>query len=207
MKRFLGNGKNFNLLIFPFLALAFFILIALSNQHVFRNDKAVMYTYIKSARQGRIGYGFNSYYGNDISFAGLEPGDLILGAYPGCAYGRFSHAGIYLGKGKIMESYGDLGVNVQSISHYREYSEVCLLRVKADPAVKKRAVDYVSKRQGAMFYPLAFKNGERYWNCTKIMWKAYFEQGLDFDPENDFWVAPDLFYKSHLVEVIREKRV
>lgn len=207
MKGFFVRGKHFNLVIFPFLALIFFSLIALSNQHIFRDDKAVMYVYVKSARQGHIGYGFNSYYGNDISFAGLEPGDLILGAYPGCAYGRFSHVGIYLGKGEVMESYGDLGVNVQPVSHYRQYSEVCLLRVKADAAVKKRAVDYAGKQQGAMFYPLAFKNGERYWNCTKIMWKAYFEQGLDFDPGNDFWVAPDLFYKSDLVEVIRERSV
>lgn len=199
--------KQLNLIIFPLLALVLFCLIAASNQHVFRNDKAVMYTYIKSARQGHIGYGFNSYYGNDISFAGLEPGDIILGAYPGCAYGRFSHAGIYLGNGEVMESYGDLGVNIQPINHYREYSEVCLLRVKADPAVKRQAVNYVTRQQGAMFYPLAFKNGERYWNCTKIMWKAYFEQGLDFDPEHDFWVAPDLLYKSKVVEVIRERSV
>lgn len=201
------KGKYFNLVIFPLLAIVFFGLIASSNRHIFKNPEAVMYTYLENARQGYVGYGFNSYYGNDISFAGLEPGDLILGAYPGCAYGRFSHAGIYLGKGEVMESYGDLGVNIQPIEHYREYSEVCLLRVKADTIVKKQAVDYVTKRQGAMFYPLAFKSGERYWNCTKIMWKAYADQGLDFDPTNDFWVAPDLFYKSRLVEVIRERSI
>jgi hypothetical protein len=207
MKGLLMKGKYFNLVIFPLLAILFFGLIASSNQHIFNNPDAVMYTYMKNARQGYVGYGFNSYYGNDISFTGLEPGDLILGAYPGCAYGRFSHAGIYLGEGKVLESYGDLGVNIQPIEHYREYSEVCLLRVKADTTVKKQAVDYVTRQQGGMFYPLAFKSGERYWNCTKIMWKAYAAQGVDFDPTNDFWVAPDLFYKSPLVEVIRERSI
>lgn len=199
--------KNFSLMIFPLLAIIFFTLITTSNRHVFSNDTAVMYTYLQSARQGHIGYGFNSYYGNNISFAGLEPGDLILGGYPHCAYGRFSHAGLYIGKGQVMESFGNLGVNIQPIDHYREYSEVCLLRVKTDPAVKEKAVNYVRRQRGAMFYPLAFKSGERYWNCTKIMWKAYQEQGYNFDPGNDFWVAPDLLYQSQLVEVIRERSV
>ena len=199
--------KNLSLVIFPLLATIFFILIATTNHHVFNNDKAVMYTYLQSVGQGHIGYGFNSYYGNDISFVGLEPGDLIVGGYPGCAYGRFSHAGIYIGEGQVIESFGNLGVNIQPITHYREYSEVCLLRVKADPAVKKQVVNYALKQQGAMFYPLAFKPGERYWNCTKIMWKAYREQGLEFDPGNDFWVAPDLLYQSQLVEIIRERGV
>ena len=58
-------------------------------------------------------------------------------------------------------------------------------------AVKKQAVEYVRRQQGAMFYPLAFKAGDRYWNCTKIMWKAYREQGLDFD-RGMILVAPDL---------------
>lgn len=199
--------KQFSLIIFPLLALIFFLLVVSENRHVFNNENAVMYTYLQNARQGHIGYGFNSYYANNISFAGLEPGDLILGGYPGCSYGRFSHAGIYIGNGQVMESFGDLGVNIQPIHHYWEYSEICLLRVKADPAVKRKAVEYVLERQGAMFYPLAFKNGERYWNCTKIMWKAYRDQGLDFDPGDDFWVAPDLFYQSDLVEVIRERTV
>jgi len=199
--------KYFNIIVFPILAFIFFGLIATENKHVFNNRDAVMYEYLKNARKGHIGYGFNSYYGNDISFAGLEPGDLILGGYPGCAYGRFSHAGIYIGEGKVIESFGDLGVNIQPISHYREYSEVCLLQVKAHPSVKKKVIDYVKSYEGAIFYPLAFKNGDRYWNCTKIMWKAYLTQGINFDPGNDFWVAPDLLYKSDWVEIIREKSV
>ncbi|MGI5911430.1 MAG: YiiX/YebB-like N1pC/P60 family cysteine hydrolase [Syntrophomonadaceae bacterium] len=199
--------KYFSLLIFPILSIIFLGLVVADNQHVLGNQDAVMYKYIQSARQGQVGYGFNSYYANDISFAGIEPGDLILGGYPGCAYGRFSHAGIYIGDGKVLESFGDLGVNVQSIEHYRSYREICLLRVKADPEIKKRTVDYAIKQQGAIFYPLAFKNDERYWNCSKIIWKAYRDQGIELDPENDLWVAPDIFYKNDIVEVIREKRV
>jgi high-affinity Fe2+/Pb2+ permease len=66
--------KQFNLIIFPLLALIFFLLVASANHHVFNNENAVMYTYMQSFRHGHIGYGFNSYYANNISFAGLEQG-------------------------------------------------------------------------------------------------------------------------------------
>ena len=59
---------------------------------------------------------------NDISFEGLE-GDIVLGAYPHCAYGRYSHAALYVGSGQIIEGYADLGITLQSIEHFREYPQ------------------------------------------------------------------------------------
>ena len=105
---------------------------------------------------------------------------------------------------EIIEGYADLGIVRQPIEHFREYSQICLLRVEAEPAVKEAAVSYVSEHLGQVFYPVAFKSGQRTWNCTKIMWKAYQILGIDFDDNNDLWVSPDSIYDSRHVTVIRE---
>jgi len=193
------------LLLFPFLCIILLTSIVASNKNVIKNKDLVLYTYLKNVRQVKVGYGFNSHYNNNISFAGLEPGDIILGGHPGCSYGRFSHAGLYIGDGHVIEGYLDLGVAVRPISHYRDYSEVCLLRVEASPEIKKKAVDYLKRCNGKLFFPVAFKPGNRIWNCSKILWKAYEKQGLDLDYTNDFWVAPDIIYNSPYTSVIKEK--
>jgi uncharacterized protein YycO len=197
--------SSINLLFFPVVTIILFIAIVLNNQQVIMTKNSILFDYIASAREGKIGYGFNQYYGNDISFADLEPGDIILGSYPGCAYGEYSHAAIYIGNGQVAEGYVDLGINVQPVGHFREYQKVCLLRVEAPMETKTAAVEYVLDHLGEMFYPVAFKDGDRFWNCTKIMWKAYYEQGLDLDYTQDVWVAPDVFYNSPHIVLLREK--
>lgn len=192
---------------FPLAAFVLLIIISCQNLDSLANRNSISYTYLRNALQGRIGYGIEGKYWNMISFDDLEPGDLLLGGYPQCAYGRFSHAGIYIGNGQVMESYVDLGVTVQPIDHYWNYSEISLLRVKAQPEQKQAAVDYVKSRQGGLFYPVAFKPGERFWNCSKIVWEAYRLQGINLEESQDIWISPDEFYKSPWVQVIREKSV
>ena len=199
------NINSVILLIFPIISIALAILILYNNPEAIKKQDAIIFTYFNNALKGRVGYGFNAYYDNDISFSGLEPGDIVLGAYPGCAYGGFSHAGVYIGNGRVLESYVDLGVTIQPIEHYREYSRIALLRVNANVRDKQRAIDYMQEFLGKMFYPMAFKPGERFWNCTKIMWKAYYLQGIDLSISKDLWVAPDEFYLNPNVSIIREK--
>ncbi|HCF48782.1 MAG TPA: hypothetical protein DER60_00780 [Syntrophomonas sp.] len=193
-----------NLLIFPLLTLLAGIMILAHNQAIVLNPDGATRVYIKSALSGNVGYGNPLRHNNSISFEGLEPGDIILGAYPHCAYGDYSHAALYIGSGQIIEGYADLGITRQSVEHFREYPQVCLLRVNVDPAVKQAAVAYATEQIGEVFYPVAFKSGQNIWNCSKIMWKAYQLQGVDFDDNQDLWVPPDSFYNSPYVEVIRE---
>ncbi len=201
-----SDKSRINLLLFPILTVLLAVSIVLPHQAVFRNNNAVMYTYLKNViGKGQGGYAYADDCGNTISFAGLEAGDILLGGYPGCAYGRFSHAGIYLGEGRVAEGYVDLGINIQGLEHYHNYCEVSLLKVNAPPEVKRKAVDYVLAQEGKLFYPLAFKPGDRWWNCSKIMWKAYYEQGLDIAPQADFWIAPDAFYQSPLLSIVNEE--
>jgi uncharacterized protein YycO len=193
------------LFIFPYLSLILTIMICLDNWNIIRNKDTVIYTYIENAKEGKLGYGFNKGSQNHITFKDLEEGDIILGGNSDCAYGYFSHVGIYAGENQVMEAYADLGVHLQDISHYWDYEKVCLLRVEAEVEKKQKAVAYVKSFEGGLFYPLAFKPGDRLWNCSKIIWKAYYEQGLNLDPANDLWIAPDTFCDSPLLTIITEK--
>ena len=206
-----SNSKTrldkFALLLFPLLALVFYALLLNTNRTVFENPEAVMYLYIDNAAKGNFGYGNSIRYANDISFSGLEIGDIILGGYPDCAYGRFSHIAMHVGNGQVIEAFVDYGVHIRPIDHFRDYKEVCLLRVEAEPEIKEKAVEYAQSLQGKMFYALAFKPGERIWNCSKLIWRAYLEEGIDLDPSRDLWISPDIFYKSEQISIIRERGV
>lgn len=198
--------KKFNIFIFPIVIVLLAAAVYCDNREVFANPNASMYTYIDSLRYGNIGYGSqSSSQGNRISFKELEIGDIIVGGYPGCAYGRFSHAAIYIGDDEVMEGFLDSGVTRQSIEHFWNYSEIALLRVEAADEVKLAAARYAIQNQGEIFFPLAFKAGDRIWNCTKIIWQAYMQQGVDLDSVGDIWIAPDSFYNSQWVTIIEER--
>ena len=198
--------SKFNILIFPLLTVILAFAIYSDNRQVFANQDSSMYTYINNLRYGNIGYGSeSSSQGNNISFDELEIGDIIVGGYPGCAYGRFSHAAIYIGNGQVIEGYLDTGISIHSVEHFWDYSQIALLRVEAADEVKLAATEYAKQNEGDMFFSLAFKEGDRIWDCTKIIWQAYIEQGLDLDSVGDIWVAPDSFYNSSKVTIIEER--
>lgn len=199
--------RNWQIWFFPLITVLLLVSIYLQNQEVLNNKDSITYTYLRHAVQGRLGYGMVGNYGNMINMQDLEPGDILVGGYPKCAYGRFSHAGIYVGDGQVIEGYVDFGITQQPLDHYWTYSEICLLRVKATPEQKQAAVKYARSHLGELFYPVAFRPGERIWNCTKIVWEAYRQQGINLESNGDIWISPDDFYDSPWVEVIREKSV
>ena len=100
-----------------------------------------------------------------------------------------------------------MGITLNSVAHFREYSQAAILRVEAPQEVKLAAAQYAWQNENGMFFPLAFKPGERIWNCTKIIWKAYMIQGVDLDSVGDIWVAPDSFYASPWVNIIEERGI
>ncbi len=191
--------------LFPVIFLVLLLYGGLNNYDILNNPHSVAQLYWQNLKKGKFSYGLEGKYYNRISFADLEPGDILVGGYPKCSYGRFSHAGIYIGDNLVMESYGDLGVTTQPINHFWDYSEIALLKVEVSPEIKNNAIDYIKNYEGGLFYPVAFKPGDRIWNCTKIIWKAYLEQGIDLDENKDIWVTPEAFYHSSWTTVIREK--
>jgi len=82
---------------------------------------------------------------------------------------------------------------------------VALLKVNAPEKIKLAAAEYAKQNEKEMFFPLAFKPGERIWNCTKIIWSAYMKQGINLDSTGDIWIAPDSFYYSPWVNVTEER--
>lgn len=197
--------RKMSLFIFPCFLLILALLIGVDNYHLLTDRNSVIFTYSRNFKEGNIGYGNQSITNNAIAFSELKPGDILLGGWTGCAYGYFSHAGLYVGNHKVLESYVKTGVTLNSISHYRDYPRACILRVKADDEIKQKAIDYALQQQGKVFYPVAFKNDGHYWNCTKIIWKAYQRQGVDLDDNHDLWIPPEAFYHSSRVEIIALK--
>lgn len=202
------ESEKIRLSVFPIIFVILLTVIGAENtQLISRLKQSVIYTYANSFMKGEIGSGYGSPAPGPASFINLEPGDIVLGGWPNCAYGRFSHAGLYIGDNQVIEGYVDYGLSVQELSHYLEYSELCLLRVDASPEIKKQAVAYAIEHQGDMFYPVAFKKGGRLWNCTKIIWAAYQNEGINLDPINDLWIAPESFENSPYVEILYEKGI
>lgn len=201
------ENKTIRLVFFPTISILLLIIIVIGNQHLFQeNSRSIIHTYISSALEGHTGYGLLvSDHNNQLPLEELEIGDIILGGWSNCAYGRFSHVGLYIGNNRVLESFIDHGNNIQSVGHFKNYTEAAIVRVNTSEEVKRQVVEYAVAQNGGMFYPVAFKKGERYWNCSKIIWMSYLKQGIDLDEINDLWIAPDGFYHNSKVELIADK--
>lgn len=199
-------NDKFRITIFPVVGLLLLLLVIFQNWPLLtQNKNSVVYTYLRSFASGEIGSGYGSATAEDIPFYLLEPGDILLGGWPNCAYGQYSHAGLYLGDGEVLEAYVDYGVCVQPLGHYNDYSYLCLIKVNVSQETKAKAIAAGRSYVGQTFYPVAFKHNDRFYNCSSIIWKAYQEQGVNLDINNDIWMAPDRFRDGPYVKVIFEK--
>lgn len=158
--------------------------------------------FVRSLIQGKSSTGVYAGRANNLDFSRVEPGDILLAGDHDSCYGHFTHAGIYLGQGMVLEGYVDCGVSRQRQEHYLYYDWACVARVKLPPEQRQAALDYALKQEYKTFYPIAFKNGDRYWNCTKVIWASYLRQGVDLDSNSDLWVTPDSIYHSQMLEVV-----
>ncbi len=206
--RFIFVNDRARITIFPLLALILLMIVMGFNRHLLtRSSGSVIYTYVASFAEGEIGTGYGAPIQGSVPFDRLEPGDIVLGGWPNTAYGRYSHAGLYLGGDEVLEGYVDYGLSVQDVRTYEDYSLICLLRVNAPADVKARAVRLALEQEKKMFYPLAFKSGDRLWNCSKIIWRAYDAQGINLDEIGDLWIAPESLANSRRVTILYEKGI
>lgn len=159
---------------------------------------------VRALTQGHLGPGVPSGRGNHLDLSDLKPGDILLGGNNGSTYGQFTHAAIYEGEGRAWQGWLSTGVSPVNVERFRGYDRACILRVRTDAESRQQAVEMVSSWSGQLFYPLAFKPGERVWNCTKIIWEAYRRLGLDLDSGHDLWVIPDNLYQSSSVSIIAQ---
>lgn len=146
-----------------------------------------------------VGYWDGEY--NEFDFSLLEPGDIVLGGNTGSSWGYWTHAALYIGDGKVMDTFLQTGVSPRPVTAYNEYySHAGALRVRLSKEVKEQAVATALKLKGYPFYLLAPRGSDTLFYCTKIVWYAYHLQGYDLDPEGAYWVVPDRIAASDLVE-------
>lgn len=153
--------------------------------------------------KGWIGPG-DGWYGNTVDLSGIEAGDILLGGNDEATYGRYTHAGLCDGKGYYWEVSLEAGVRRKPVSYFTNYTRACLLRVNASPEKRRAAVRYMAAHEGEIYYAIAFKPGEKVWNCTKTLWLAYKRAGIEIDGGQDLWVIPDNIRASGSVRLISE---
>ncbi|MDH7578985.1 MAG: YiiX/YebB-like N1pC/P60 family cysteine hydrolase [Bacillota bacterium] len=160
------------------------------------------------ASAGRGNFGTGKYGGvpNSLNLSLLQPGDILLGGNSGGSYGCFTHAGLYIGNNKVVDMYISTGVYITEAETYHQYDWAAILRVKAEPSQKKAVVSYVSKEVGSPFFILTPKAENGLWYCTKLIWYAYLQQGVDLDFFKSYWVIPDAFWYSTNTQVIAYSR-
>jgi len=161
---------------------------------------------LASAGRGNIGTGKFGGVPNNLDLSLLQPGDILLGGDSGGSYGRFTHAGLYIGNNKVVDMYISTGVYTTDAEAYHKYDWAAILRVKAEPGQKKAVVNYVSREVGSPFFILTPKLENGLWYCTKLIWYAYLQQGINLDPFNGYWIIPDAFWYSPYTQVIDYSR-
>ncbi|KUK37143.1 MAG: hypothetical protein PWP44_228 [Thermacetogenium sp.] len=162
---------------------------------------------LASAGRGHFGTGDFGGTPNDLDLSLLEPGDILLGGNPGGSYGRYTHAGLYIGNNQVVTMYTASGIYLEPPTAYQRYQWAAILRVKASPAQKQAAVSYCRSQVGGAFFILTPKTENGLWYCSKLIWLAYLKQGIDLDPFNFYWVLPDAFIHSPNVEIIAVSEV
>lgn len=162
---------------------------------------------LASAGRGNFGTGNFSGTPNKLDLSLLEPGDILLGGNPGGSYGRYTHAGLYIGDSQVVTMYTASGIYLEQPAAYHRYQWAAIVRVKASPVQKRAAVSYCRSHVGGAFFILTPKTENGLWYCSKLIWLAYLKQGIDLDPFNFYWVIPDAFFHSPNVDIIATSEV
>lgn len=187
------------------LLLPLFILVLLFSVGIvsgFSARNSIAGSYLSNLLTGKESTGSWAGVPNHIDLSEAKPGDILLAGNSSAAYGHFTHAGIIVDTNMLLEGYADCGIVLAPASRYRNYDWACLLRVQVSEPQQSAAVVYALAQQGKTFYPGAFKPNEQLWNCTKLIWSAYRQVGVDLDPNRDLWITPDALYQSPFVKVI-----
>jgi len=149
-------------------------------------------------------------------------GDILLHRSFGALYFflNWTHAGIYLGEGKVAEARApwDGGVGTYNIIDwdYPNTRQVILLNVTSvSPKLRQQAAIW-AKFQAERYYPWPFKGydfnliqksadpSSSKWYCSELVWASYYNNGLNLDDNDDLSdpVSPDDLNVSDHTEII-----
>ena len=112
----------------------------------------------------------------------LIPGDILLGVGTKWVPGYWSHVGMYIGNGEVVESHKALGgVAITPLEDWFErYPTWAALRViTANEEIRKRAINWATDPDrlddpydGVLMWWQKDANGEA-WYCSELVWAAY----------------------------------
>jgi PKD repeat protein/cell wall-associated NlpC family hydrolase len=133
----------------------------------------------------------------------IQPGDLLLSrsvnpVFPLGAIDFWTHVGIYVGNGKVVEAISN-GVVETDITSWDYPNKTCveLLRVHgANDTVVEGVITFVKNQIGMPYWLSAgYKSIDPLdplspgWYCSELAWAAYFNQRIDIEYTPDPWVV------------------
>ena len=145
----------------------------------------------------------------------LKPGDILL-SFSTHSFGwRHGHAGIVLDDNRTLECkvIGKKS-SLSTVSHWRNYSNYALLRVKNISDFQRNQVVYYTENHlndipyrllGSMFFHSSnsYKKKGFGVNCSSLIWYAYDSIGIDLNSDGGTFITPKDILDSENIEVIQ----
>jgi hypothetical protein len=188
---------------------------------VYRGSSALFYGLVEPfwSQQFLKAYRFVTFgrtfmHSNDIQMARahLRTGDMIAGRCEAAATtnaiewlgSRWTHVGLYVGDGLVVEALDSSGVVVTQLSLFmRRYTRVAIYRSEEEWDVE-RGVKYALAQVGKA-YNFAFLFNERAFYCTQLVWNAMIEGGLSFANPRKNRMGYPVISPDHLIYDNRER--
>lgn len=121
----------------------------------------------------------------------LEPGDILLCHNPGGGYGYWTHAGLYVGDGQVVDANDFvLGTVRKPLTSYRNYAKVMVLRVKTSLKTRQEAARFALGEVGRAYDPFSGLSDGHSEYCSKLVWESFAAAKVQLTPRHH-WVLPD----------------
>ena len=150
-------------------------------------------------------------------FTDIEDGDILVTDSTYCFCFRHGHAALVVDaeRGITLEAFG-IGTKSEysSLSEWRRYPHVLVLRLKAPKEVRQAVADYAKRNLVGIPYMLSpgvvddKDMGEEYWGtqCAHLVWVAFEAEGYDIDGDGGWLVTPADFTVSHLLRTVPQEK-
>jgi len=154
----------------------------------------------------------------------IQEGDILVNrtaSTRACLGQTWTHAGIYVGDGKVVEARFDNegGIEYYPIEDWDDYAMRDLLRVvSASEEQKAGAVQFAKEQaergsRGEVHYRAwvgkCSDPSVTAWYCSELVWASYYRQGIDLDRSSTGWdctsfdwVTPDDIHDDNDIQVI-----
>lgn len=150
-------------------------------------------------------------------FTDIQDGDILVTDSTYCLCFRHGHAALVVDadKGITLEAFG-IGTESEysSLSEWRRYPHVLVLRLNAPENVRQAVVTYAKRNLVGIPYMLSpgvvdDKNmGEEYWGtqCAHLVWAAFEACGYDIDGDGGWLVTPADFTVSGWLQTVPQQK-